>query len=141
LGRAGYRRYVYLPGVSFNWERLGVDFKFRTYVDVPDADGDGLTNDVDQCDYEPGPTSMNGCPISMDTVRHTGNIKIDGGARITRSRTVTLSLTANDPAPGSGVDSMRIKNAGGSWTAWQSYAQRKGWRLTRQEGKKTVYVQ
>jgi hypothetical protein len=36
---------------------------------------------------------------------------------------------------------MRIKNAGGSWTAWQSYAQRKGWRLTRQEGKKTVYVQ
>jgi hypothetical protein len=36
---------------------------------------------------------------------------------------------------------MRIKNAGGHWSAWKPYAKRKGWRLTRGEGKKRVYVQ
>jgi hypothetical protein len=137
----GYRRYVYLPGVSFQWERLGVDFKFRTYVDVPDSDGDGLTNDVDQCDYDPGPASMNGCPISMDTVSPKGSVKISGGARITRSRTVVLSLSATDPTPSSGVDSVRIKNAGGAWTSWKPYSQKKDWKLARGEGKKTIYVQ
>lgn len=59
---------------------------------------------------------------------------------------MTLALAATDPSPGywepaSGVDSMRIKNAGGSWTAWQPYAQSKDWRLTRGAGKKTVYAQ
>jgi hypothetical protein len=28
-----------------------------------DTDGDGVTDDVDQCDTEPGPASNNGCPV------------------------------------------------------------------------------
>ena len=28
-----------------------------------DTDGDGVTDDIDQCDNEPGPASNNGCPI------------------------------------------------------------------------------
>jgi hypothetical protein len=36
-------------------------------VDPPppvDTDGDGVTDDVDQCDTEPGPASNNGCPVT-----------------------------------------------------------------------------
>jgi hypothetical protein len=141
LGGDGYTRRIDMPGLNFNWDRWGTDFMFKTYVDVPDSDGDGLTNDIDQCDYDPGPASMNGCPISTDSVSPAGSVKINRGARITRSRTVTLSLNATDPAPYSGVESMRIKNAGGSWTSWQPYDTRKGWKLTRGEGKKTAYIQ
>jgi Tol biopolymer transport system component len=52
-----------------------------------------------------------------DTIKPTGSVLIDGGADVTSSRVVTLTLDATDPAPGSGVESMRIKNAGRSWTA------------------------
>ena len=50
-------------------------------------------------------------------------------------------MDASDPSPGTGVASMRIKNAGGNWTAWQPYAKSKSWKLTRGAGKKTVYAQ
>lgn len=36
---------------------------------------------------------------------------------------------------------MRIKNAGGSWIAWQAYAASKSWKPTRGAGKKTVHAQ
>ncbi len=117
----------------------GADFLFRTYVDVPDSDGDGLANDVDQCRYEAGPASNNGCPL--DTVRPAGSLQIDGGVARATTRAVALDLTATDPTPSSGLDSMRLKNAGGSWTAWQPYAASKDWKLTRGAGKKTVYAQ
>jgi hypothetical protein len=137
-GGDGYYRLAYLWG--HNWTRIGaLDFLFRTYVDVPDTDGDGLANDVDQCDYDPGPASNNGCPL--DTVGPTGSVEINGGARITRSRTVELTLLPTDSSAGTAVASMRIKNAGGNWTAWQPYAESKDWKLTRGEGKKTVYAQ
>jgi len=139
LGGTGYRRWI--DWVSDDWSRLALDFFFRTYVDVPDTDGDGLTNDVDQCDYDPGPASNNGCPVPPDTVSPTGSVEINGGARITNSRTVRLALQATDPSPGTGVVSMRLKNAGGDWTAWQPYAKRKDWRLARGEGKKSIYAQ
>jgi hypothetical protein len=112
---------------------------FRTYVDVPDTDGDGVADDVDQCRYDSGPAPNNGCPL--DTVSPTGSVEINGGTRITTSRTVTLTLDATDPSPGTGVTSMRIKNASGDWTAWQPYAESKDWKLTRGPGKKTIYVQ
>ena len=79
--------------------------------------------------------------VSLDTEAPTGSVAINGGKRRTSSRTITLALGATDPSPGTGVDSMRIKNAGGSWTAWQPYAESKGWKLTRGAGKKTVYAQ
>ena len=138
-GGTGYQRHVYIPGHSFPWTELGLDFKFRTYVDVPDTDGDGLANDVDQCDYDSGPASNNGCPL--DTAAPTGSVQIEGGADRINFRTVTLTLGATDPHWSAGVDSMRIKNAGGSWTAWEPYADGRSWKLTRGAGKKTVYAQ
>src|SRR5215212_8664719 len=29
----------------------------------PDTDGDGVTDDIDQCDNQSGPASNNGCPL------------------------------------------------------------------------------
>lgn len=53
-----------------------------------------------------------------------------------------LALDATDPAPASGVASMRFKNAGTTkWSAWQTYATAKSWMLTAGAGTKTVYVQ
>ena len=153
---------------SNDGSNLMKDIAFRTYVDVPDADGDavedsedrcpnevgpaanngcpipdtdsdGIRDDVDQCDNDPGPVSNNGCP--MDTVSPSGSLQIDDGARRTRTRAVTLDLIATDTTPSSGLDSMRLKNAGGSWTAWQPYVASKNWKLTRRAGKKTIYAQ
>ena len=78
----------------------------------------------------------------QDDTRPTGSVSIDNGRRVTRDRTVELTLEARDPGPdSSGVTRMRIKNAGGDWTKWLPYEQRKTWRLSVGEGNKRVYVQ
>ncbi len=77
----------------------------------------------------------------VDNTAPTGTIKINNGVTRTSTRTVTLNLTTNDTEQGSGVASVRLKNAGGNWTAWQPYTTSKDWKLTRGAGKKTVYVQ
>lgn len=80
--------------------------------------------------------------FTVDTARPSGKVVINGGRTITTSRKVTLRTTATDPAPASGVVSMRFKNAGTTtWSAWQPYATSKSWTLTSGAGKKTVYVQ
>jgi hypothetical protein len=48
----------------------------------------------------------------VDTVVPTGRISINGGASSTSSRSVTLSLSASDPSPASGVAYMRFRNGG-----------------------------
>jgi subtilisin family serine protease len=70
-----------------------------------------------------------------------GTVKINGGAAYTKSPSVKLSLLATDPAPGSGVASMRFMNDGGSWSGWMSYATTKSWILKKTNGTRTVYVQ
>ena len=76
-----------------------------------------------------------------DSARPQGTVVINGGRASTASRTVTLKLRASDPSPGSGVSSMRLKNAGGAWTGWLAYSTSKSWRLSAGAGTKTVYVQ
>jgi len=80
-------------------------------------------------------------PVTPDTTAPRGTVKIDGGRAVTTDRTVRLTLRASDPAPGSGVASMRVKNAGGAWKAWQPYATSRWWMLSGKAGKKVVYVQ
>ncbi len=98
-----------------------------------------ITNDVAD-DYSPDWQPVDNTPPA-DTASPAGTVLINGGKPRTASLAVTLRLDATDPAPGSGVASMRLKNAGGSWTAWQPHAESKGWKLTRGAGKKTVYAQ
>ena len=59
-GGTGHYHRIDTPGMEYPWESWYLDFLFKTYVDVPDSDGDGIADDVDQCDYEPGPASTNG---------------------------------------------------------------------------------
>jgi hypothetical protein len=77
----------------------------------------------------------------VDTVPPRGTVAINNGAAATKSRRVTLTLSATDPAPGSGVAGMRIRNAGGAWTAWQPFAASTSWTLTKGDGRKTVQVE
>ena len=79
--------------------------------------------------------------IALDTAKPSGRVTIDDGARATRSQTVTLALSAADPAPASGVVRMRIRNAGGEWSRWQPYATSAPWTLTEGAGTKRVDVQ
>ena len=76
-----------------------------------------------------------------DCVAPSGTVVIDDGKRRTTDRLVTLRLDATDPAFGSGVSSMRVKNEGAAWTAWQDYATSGNWKLTPGADKKTVFVQ
>jgi hypothetical protein len=78
----------------------------------------------------------------VDTVVPKGTISINGGAASTSSRSVTLKLSASDPSPASGVDSMRFRNGGTTtWSSWFDYSTSKSWTLTAGAGIKTVYVQ
>ncbi len=77
----------------------------------------------------------------VDTARPSGTVLINGGASVTKSRTVTLRLSATDPAPASGAAKMRFSNNGTTWSAWQTYAASKSWTLTSGAGTKTVWVQ
>ncbi len=103
-----------------------------TEADMVEADwGDTVNADCESVHRTPPP----------DTTAPIGSVKIDGGRAVTPDRTVRLTLKASDPAPGSGVASMRIKNAGGAWKAWQPYAASRLWKLTPGAGNKVVYVE
>ncbi len=75
--------------------------------------------------------------FKVDTSGPTGSIKINGGAAYTKSRTVTLALTAVDAVSGPGL--MQFKNSGGSWSSWESVKTSKSWTLPTANGTKLVY--
>ena len=82
--------------------------------------------------------------VKIDKSAPTGSVTINDGASRTRSRSVTLSLSATDPsAGGSGVSQMRISNtqSGLSSATWEAYSTTKAWSLSSGQGTKTVYVQ
>jgi hypothetical protein len=88
----------------------------------------------------PGPAST--WNWTVDTTGPGGTVAINGGKAKTGSRSVTLTLAATDPAPGSGVVQMRFRNKGTTtWSAWQPYAPTVPWKLTKGAGTKTVQVQ
>ena len=69
----------------------------------------------------------------------TGSISINGGAQYATSTSVTLTLSASDPA---GVAQMRIQSDSGVWGSWEPYWSSKGYTLTSPgEGTKTISVQ
>jgi hypothetical protein len=70
-----------------------------------------------------------------------GTVAVDDGAARTRTRTVELDLSATDPAPGTGVSSMRLSNDGASYGPWVPYAATTSWQLGTGDGAKGVFVQ
>jgi hypothetical protein len=80
--------------------------------------------------------------VKIDKMAPTGSVSINDGDPRTSSRLVTLTLSATDPSPGSGVTQMRISNtqSGLSSASWEDYSTTKPWPLTSGKGTKTVYV-
>ncbi len=84
--------------------------------------------------------------ITYDPNGPSGRIKINNGARTTRSSKVTLNLSASDL---SGVSQMRFSNNGKKWCSWKTYSKKyRNWNMTKRSyggsskrGKKKVYVQ
>ena len=75
--------------------------------------------------------------IIYDITPPTGSVVINGGAGITASNQVMLSLAANDE---SGVFRMRFSNDGSVWSDPETYATTRGWFFTTGDGLKRVYV-
>jgi hypothetical protein len=63
---------------------------------------------------------------------------INGGAKSTDSRSVTLTISAIDNA--SGVDEMCFSNDGKTYSDWKPYETNSSWELSSGTGDKTVYV-
>jgi hypothetical protein len=76
-------------------------------------------------------------PVS-DMTPPTGRVLINSGAEMTASRTVTLTLTANDT--GGPVSGMKISNNGVTYSSEIAYASIHQWQLSSDDGSKTVYV-
>lgn len=90
-----------------------------------------------------GNTSGSSAPVTVvvDQTDPVGSVKIDGDASRTGRTSVTLSVSASDPAPGSGVTQMRFSNDAVTWSGFEPYAASKGWSLPGADGTKTVYAQ
>ncbi len=79
--------------------------------------------------------------VELDTTPPTGTIVINGNRSTTNSRNVTLSLSWDDGADGSGVIRMRFSDDGAHWTAWEPLAATRAHTLPTGDGHKTVRVQ
>ena len=76
-----------------------------------------------------------------DNLVPTGTVNVNGGSASTSSQNVTLNLSANDPAPATGVTQMRFSNDGVTFSGYQAYAATAAWTLSAGDGAKTVYAQ
>jgi FtsP/CotA-like multicopper oxidase with cupredoxin domain/ketosteroid isomerase-like protein len=74
---------------------------------------------------------------TISAVDLTASVGINNGALLTSSPTVTLNLSATDPA---GVATMQFSNDGVTYSTEEAYATTKAWTLSPGDGLKTVYV-
>jgi len=74
----------------------------------------------------------------VDTTPPTGSVIINNKAIYTKSRAVTLTLSASDNS--GTVKSMRFSNDGATWSAEGAYATKQAWVLTTGYGYKKVYA-
>ncbi|EFM10886.1 S-layer domain protein [Paenibacillus curdlanolyticus YK9] len=75
--------------------------------------------------------------ITLDTTPPDGSVVIKGGAAYTNVTAVQLTIANPDGT----ADTMRIQNAGGTWTAWQAVDASVAWTLSAGEGLKTVNIE
>jgi len=79
--------------------------------------------------------------IFLDTVQPTVSCGIDGGASCTNDTSVSLTITATDPAPASGLYQMRFGTDGVTYDSWMAFASPHDYPLAGSDGSKDVYVQ
>ncbi len=110
---------------------------------------------VGRANQESAPSEPSSTTARRDSVPPVGSIRINGGARTTESRTVTLDLAAHDPAEpqvdvpppwdptsaASGVSEMMLANSSRFANAqWEPYARSKTWTIEPRRGRATVFV-
>jgi formylglycine-generating enzyme required for sulfatase activity len=76
-----------------------------------------------------------------DTAPPTGTVVINSNRSATNTPNVTLALTWDDGAGGSGVSRMRFSNDGATWSPWEALAAARAYALPGGDGYKTVRVQ
>jgi serine protease AprX len=76
---------------------------------------------------------------TLDATAPIGTVTIDAGAAYAASSAVSLTITAGDTG-GAGLDAMRLRNAGGTWTEWETVASPRAWTLPG-EGVDTVQLE
>jgi alpha-tubulin suppressor-like RCC1 family protein len=77
---------------------------------------------------------------TVDTVDPSGTVEINGGDASTNDAAVNLTLSADDPSPGTGVAEMSFSNDGTTWSVPEPFATSKSWILASGDGEKTVHV-
>lgn len=123
-------------GDGLGYVSSGAMSKNCTALDQPNMTVKGKVTDKDGGSNEYTKT------VSVNNVAPTGTIKINGDAATTNSATASLTLSATDPLPGSGVGHMRFRNENTeTWSAWEPYATSREWLLSGGDGAKTVHVQ
>jgi len=79
--------------------------------------------------------------VLLDTAIPSGvSLRIDGGASLTNSTSVILTITARDPEPASGLDKMSFGNDGTTWGPWVPFSGSLARNLTEGDGRRPVYV-
>jgi predicted RNA-binding Zn-ribbon protein involved in translation (DUF1610 family) len=132
-----------IDGYSVAWDRSAgtVPGETKTYEeDVHDAYSPALPDGNDwyfhirardnALNWNLSATSFG--PIMIDTTPPDyAKVVINNDDAYTNSELVTLSVTATDPSPGSGVAKMAFSNDGAAWSPWEGFApSRSGWSLT-----------
>jgi len=87
--------------------------------------------------------SMGTCDIVAsppDTTPPTGMVSVNEGAPYVNTLAVTLILSAQDEAGGSGVSLMCFSDDGVAWSDPEAYATSKSWVLPAGDGTKAVYA-
>ncbi len=76
---------------------------------------------------------------TVDATAPTGTVTIAGGAAYVSSNILSLALSASDAS--SGVADMRIRESGGTWSAWVGYTTSSALTVSSTDGTKTVEAQ
>jgi hypothetical protein len=76
-----------------------------------DTDGDGVTDDIDQCDNEQGPASNNGCPTGGGTTDTTPPTQQVAGKRTQDVDKLSLTVTPDEAATLVGTGTVTIPGA------------------------------
>jgi hypothetical protein len=79
--------------------------------------------------------------ILLDTLPPENfTLAIDGGAPYSSSRNVTLTISADDLAPGSGLESMALSQDGANWLAWEPFCSTRAFTLPPPDGPARVFM-
>jgi hypothetical protein len=123
----------------YTWFGDGAGDRFGPSVSCAgDVNGDGVNDLIVGAWRDDNEGTDSGCAFVFASDPLTGTLTIDSGKEFTADTSVTLSLTWDDP-----ITEMRLRAAGGTWSAWSDTAATKSWSLPRLDGdgQKTVQAQ